>query len=102
MDMKKTIIVSAIAATGLTSAAAAQAQGFYVYGEAAHSDISSSEAEGDIRQQDVDGQALTNEINSDLADFGMTADLEYSSSSSDDDTDTSLGVGLGYVPEFKH
>lgn len=96
MDMKKTIIASAIAATSLVATVNAQAQALYVYGEGAYNDIGSSEAESDLRKQDQEGRQSTEDFNQTLADAGLTADLEYSSGFDSDDTETTFGVGIGY------
>ncbi|SEL95436.1 outer membrane beta-barrel protein [Halomonas daqiaonensis] len=98
MNMKKTIIASAIAVGTLvaTSNAQAQAQGFYAYGEAAYNDIGSSKAESYLRQEDQDGREDTEAFNQTLAGAGLTADLEYNSSFSNDDSEATFGVGGGY------
>jgi len=96
MDMKKTIITSAIASVALLAGSNAQAQGFYIYGEGAHTDISSSAVENEIRLMDREGRAGTEEFNEVLDQFGLTADLEYTSSFSSDDSGTTFGVGVGY------
>lgn len=94
--MKKTIIVSAIAAATLVATANAQAQGFYVYGEGAYNDIGSSEAENDLRERDQEFRQDTEDFNQTLADASLTADLEYTSGFDSDDTNTTFGVGVGY------
>jgi len=105
--MKKTIIASAIAATALTAAATAQAQGFYVYGEGAYNDIASSDAENDIRDQQGAFNQETAELNEVLGSAPAGAidqngnpvvgDLVLNQSmDSDDSGDTTFGLGLGY------
>lgn len=105
--MKKTIVVTAIAAATLASAASVQAQGFYVFGEAASTEATSSEAESVINAKQGEFSKTTSDFNDLLGSYPdgtvdangdvLVADVvQTDSSSSDDSSDTTFSAGLGY------
>lgn len=105
--MKKSIIVTAIATATISVAAGAQAQGFYIFGEAAHTDATSSDAKDYVRDAQSKSNKETKEFNEMLAAFPEgTVDangdvlvpdmVQKDGFSSDDSSDTSFSGGVGY------
>lgn len=107
MDMRKPLVATAIAATALIATANVQAEGFYIFGEASHSDISSSEAQNGVEAKQRSSAQDTADYNELLASYPagtvdsngdvLVADLEVAESqSSDDSATTNFSAGLGY------
>lgn len=104
--MNKSIFVTAIAAASLFTVAGAQAQGFYIFGEAGNTEATSSEAKDRVQTEQIKKSKDTADFNELISGYPdgtvdangdvLVADVTQVDSISSDDSGTTFSGGVGY------